>query len=588
MNPDVQESTFFLALRRMRAPLITLILIYAISVLGLTLIPGIDAEGQPTRMSFFHAFYFISYTATTIGFGEIPNAFSESQRLWIILCIYLSVIGWAYSIGALLALLQDQNFQNAVRVQRFNRVVRHLREPFYLVCGYGETGQLLCRALDQRGIRAVVVEIEEARVSQLDLHGHSADIPALVADARQPEILKLAGLTHRCCLGVIALTNDDDANLAIAICARLLAPALPALCRAETAETATNMASFGTRHIINPFDKFGRDLALALNAPAAYHLLEWLTGVPGTLVVPHRDPPRGHWLLCGYGRFGKAMVSALEQEGVLVTIIDHDPPPDDAQRHWVRGDGTGVPALLEAGVRNAVGIAACTCDDMSNLSIVVTARELNPELFVVLRQNLQANQALFDAFESDFTVVPSQIVARECLAILTTPLLAPFLWQIKQRGESWASTLLDQLTDRFGWQAPTVWSVCVDAGQSPALLNWLARNAQEIALGDLLRDPHDRAEELACRVLYLARDDGGSTVMLPHRRTAVRSGDQLLFVGQGAARRALELTLNNENTLDYVLRGREVPGGWVWERLARSHGGAARSADKTKADRTIA
>ncbi|MCB1826465.1 MAG: potassium channel protein, partial [Candidatus Competibacteraceae bacterium] len=103
------------------------------------------AEGQPTRMSFFHAFYFISYTATTIGFGEIPNAFSESQRLWIILCIYLSVIGWAYSIGALLALLQDQNFQNAVRVQRFNRVVRHLREPFYLVCGYGETGQLLCR-----------------------------------------------------------------------------------------------------------------------------------------------------------------------------------------------------------------------------------------------------------------------------------------------------------------------------------------------------------------------------------------------------------------------------------------------------------
>ena len=225
---------------------------------------------------------------------------------------------------------------------------------------------------------------------------------------------------------------------------------------------------------------------------------------------------------------------------------------------------------------------------MSNLSIVVTARELNPELFVVLRQNLQANQALFDAFESDFTVVPSQIVARECLAILTTPLLAPFLWQIKQRGESWASTLLDQLTERFGWQAPTVWSVCVDTSQSPALLNWLTQAPRETALGDLLRDPHDRAEELACRVLYLARDDGGSTVMLPHRRTAVRSGDQLLFVGQGAARRALELTLNNENALDYVLRGREIPGGWVWERLARSHGGAARSADKTKADRTAA
>ena len=176
MNPAAYESTLFLALRRMRAPLITLILIYAVSVLGLTLIPGIDAKGQPNRMSFFHAFYFISYTATTIGFGEIPNAFSESQRLWVIFCIYLSVIGWAYSIGTLLALLQDKNFQKAVRLQRFNRTVRHMREPFYLVCGYGETGQLLCRALDQLRMRAVVVEIDETRVSQLDLHGHTAAV----------------------------------------------------------------------------------------------------------------------------------------------------------------------------------------------------------------------------------------------------------------------------------------------------------------------------------------------------------------------------------------------------------------------------
>ena len=137
MNPASYESTLFLALRRMRAPLITLILIYAVSVGGLTLIPGIEVEGQPTRMDFLHAFYFISYTATTIGFGEIPNAFSEAQRLWVTFCIYLSVIGWAYSIGALLAMLQDQNFRNAVRLQRFSQAVRHLREPFYLVCGYG-------------------------------------------------------------------------------------------------------------------------------------------------------------------------------------------------------------------------------------------------------------------------------------------------------------------------------------------------------------------------------------------------------------------------------------------------------------------
>lgn len=571
MNPDSYDSTFFLILRRMRAPLITLILVYAISVLGLTLIPGVNDQGQPVRMSFFHAFYFMSYTATTIGFGETPHVFTEPQRLWVTLCIYLSVIGWAYSIGTLLTLLQDQNFRNSVRLQRFARTVQRLHEPFYLVCGYGETGRLICGALDQTGLRAVVVELNAVKVGQLELDGYQIDVPALAADAGQPEILKLAGLTHPRCQGVLALTNDDSANLAIAIAARLLAPGLPALCRAETAETATNMASFGTRHIINPFEKFGRYLALALHAPAAYHLLAWLTGLPGTVIQRHRDPPRGQWLLCGYGRFGKVLVSALEREDIPVTVIDHAPPSDSGRR-WVRGDGTGIPALLEAGVQQAVGIIACTNSDVNNLSIVVTARELNPRLFVVLRQNLQANQALFAAFESDVTVVPSQIIGRECLAVLTTPLLVPFLSQIKERGESWSYTLLEQLTERFGWETPTVWSVRAAAAEAPALLHRLQTTDHTVPLGNLLRNPHDRDQPLECRALYLTREDE-STVLLPHAHTPIQAGDSLLLVGRDGARQDLDLILNNENTLDYVLSGREIPGGWIWERLTggRAH-----------------
>ena len=133
------NSAFFLVLRRMRVPVIVLIVIYAISVIGLTLIPGIDAAGQPAPpLSFFHAFYFISYTATTIGFGEIPNAFSNGQRLWVIVCIYLTVVGWSYSVVTLIALLQDKGFQNTLTTNRFARRVGLLKEPFYLICGCGE------------------------------------------------------------------------------------------------------------------------------------------------------------------------------------------------------------------------------------------------------------------------------------------------------------------------------------------------------------------------------------------------------------------------------------------------------------------
>ena len=62
----------YIVLRRLRAPLITLIVIYSMSVLGYVLIPGVDSEGEPYRMNFFHAFYFVSYMGSTIGFGELP------------------------------------------------------------------------------------------------------------------------------------------------------------------------------------------------------------------------------------------------------------------------------------------------------------------------------------------------------------------------------------------------------------------------------------------------------------------------------------------------------------------------------------
>ena len=180
------HSVFFMILRRLRAPLILLIVLFAISVLGLTLAPGPVVDGETSYLSFFHAFYFISYTATTIGFGEIPYTFSDQQRLWVIFSIYLSVIGWAYTLGAIFSLLSDRSLRQAIAMQGFVRAVRRLREPFYLVCGYGETGRLICQALDRMGLRAVVVEVDENKVGELDLHAYAADVPAICADAGNP------------------------------------------------------------------------------------------------------------------------------------------------------------------------------------------------------------------------------------------------------------------------------------------------------------------------------------------------------------------------------------------------------------------
>lgn len=561
------NSIFFIVLRRMRAPLIVLIVIYAVSVLGLTLVPGVDANGQPAPpMSFFHAFYFISYTATTIGFGEIPSAFSDAQRLWVTVCIYLTVIGWSYSIVTLLALFQDKAFQSVLVVGRFARRVRHMHEPFYLVCGCGETGALVCRTLDELNIRFVVVEAREERVQELDLEDFKTDAPALAADAQAPKVLEMAGLRHPKCLGVLALTNDDNVNLAIAISTRLLNPGLTVLARAENPMTAANMASFGTHHIINPFERFADYLGLALEAPHTIRLLEWVTGLPGRQMPPMHRPPSGAWVVCGHGRFSRPVVRELAEHDLQVTVVTPEPmgeivPP----LRNVVGLGVRSETLVEAGVAGAVGLVAGTDNDVNNLSIAVTAKEMNPDLFVVLRQNRITNASLFDAYDAQFTMVPSRIIAHESMATIITPLLARFLDEVRRHDDDWAAAGCARLEALFGNEMPQVWSVRIDDQEAPALAAHLKDGRAELSI--MARGFELNQECLDALPLMLVSGDRVS--VFPADNMPLHRGDELLFAGRGRARDSQRTLLCNANILTYLLTGRERPGGWIWQKYGK-------------------
>lgn len=214
----------FVLLRRLRRPLIVLILVYAVAVLGFTLVPGIDPVGRPWRMSFLHAFYFVSFLGTTIGLGEIPHPFTDAQRLWATASIYATVVAWLYAIGALFSVLQDPMFRRIVREGTFERTVRRMREPFYLLCGYDDTGHRVARELTEDAIGVVIIDLDATRVEQVDVEDLRTAAPALTGDASDPKVLVLAGLQHPQCTGVLALTGSDQINTKIALTARMLSP----------------------------------------------------------------------------------------------------------------------------------------------------------------------------------------------------------------------------------------------------------------------------------------------------------------------------------------------------------------------------
>lgn len=555
------NSVFFLVLRRMRAPLIALIVFYAIAMLGLTLVPGVNADGTPAPpMSFFHAFYFISYTATTIGFGEIPGAFSDAQRLWATACIYMTVVSWTYSILTLLALLQDKAFQNTLVASRFSRRVKRMQSPFYLVCGCGETGSLICRALDLLGHDFVILEKNEQRVEELDLEDFKTNDPALAADARTSANLLMAGLRHPKCRGVLAVTNDEDCNLAIAINVRLLNPEIPVLARVRTPLVAASMASFGTHHIINGYERFAEYLALAAALPERFRLIEILTSLPGTALPEVHRPPKGKWIICGYGHFGQAVAKYLSLPDIDLTVVDPD-GDGPADSRVVIGNGTDARVLEEAGLLGASGIVAGSDNDVANLSTAMMAKKLNPKVFVVIRQNQAANDLLFDTFRADFSMVHTRVVAQECISVLTTPLLSRFLSAVRARDERWSKDLAARLEGLCGGFVPEVWDIGIEQRLSPAVHDVLTRG-QPLCVGQLIRDSSDRETSLPAVVLMVER--AGQLHLLPEVDFMLRAGDALLFAGRHGARSALNLTLQNINALNYVLTGHDSRGGWLW------------------------
>jgi Trk K+ transport system NAD-binding subunit len=557
------ETIFFLAMRRMRAPLILLIVSYSVAILGLVLTPGLDADGNPWHMDFFHAFYFVSFMATTIGFGEIPFAFSEAQRLWATFTIYTTVVVWIYSIGTLIGLVQDPAFKQAMTESRFARRIRRMRSGFYLICGYGETGSALVRAITERNRHAVVVEIDQSRVQILRMENLREFVPALCGDASRPVHLMEAGLEHPRCRGVVALTNVNEVNLQIAITSKLLHKDITVICRADRHEVEANMASFGTDHIIDPFDTFALHLSTAFQAPGLFLLEQWLSGeLDQPLVDPLYPPCEGLWILCGYGRFGKAVYQRLRDEGLETVVVEATPEktgtPEDG---CVVGWGTEAVTLEEAGINRAVGLVVGTDNDANNLSIIMTAREMNPDLFVVTRQNLLENQSIIAAVEADIVMHPSSIIANKIRLLLATPMLSEFINLALFEEDQWACQLVSRIVALVDDRVPEVWEVKITEEEALAVCNALGKGAA-IELGTLLLDSREREQTLECIPLLLVQH--GSRIMLPAPDTRLDEGDMLLFCGSRSARSRMEWVLQNENALAYVLTGEAPAQGAVW------------------------
>lgn len=151
---------------------------------------------------------------------------------------------------------------------------------------------------------------------------------------------------------------------------------------------------------------------------------------------------KDHYIICGFGRIGESIAHELKARGMPLVVIENNPdnlPRLESGGHFfVVGDATREEALLEAGIERAKGLVAVVHSDASNVYIVLTARSLNQNLYIVARaEDRAAEQKLLRA-GANKVESPYHMGGQRMAHIILHPTVVTFLELAMKEGVEWS------------------------------------------------------------------------------------------------------------------------------------------------------
>jgi len=548
----------WIVIRRLRLPFLVIILTFSVSILGMVLIPGQDDQGHVYHLNFFDAFYFVSYMASTIGFGESPYAFTYPQKLWVSFSIYMTVIGWFYGIGSIIALVQDDVLHKELEKNRFLKAVKRMKEPFVLILGYNTVTRALIKKLNLMGIRMVVLDRDQQSIDALMLENYSPQIPAYCTDVMDPGTLEMAGIRKKNCQSVVVLFEDEQKNSKLALMCKHLNKRLELIARSSSLQNSEFLKTMGVDHIINPFKVISSRLYTALRAPHLWLLEMWIYG--HLLKVREKEVlPEGHYVIYGYGRMGKALEKGLEKAGMSYSFIDARLSSDGGflPEGELCGEDEIEEKLLAAGIGNASVIIAGTRDDLVNIAVIALAKKYNPDIYVISRENEISDIKIFKAARVNRHYVLEEIIIDKAYHYLAMPLANMFIGLLNRQNEEWGRKLVDRIVLKMG-ENPGICEIDIEQEQAYAACMQLQKGTA-ITLGMLKRKREDWRLENQLLFLMLVRSE--EPILLPSDDVELAIGDKLLVICHDASKEDLEYILQNYYVLHYAMYGKEKMTG---------------------------
>lgn len=140
---------------------------------------------------------------------------------------------------------------------------------------------------------------------------------------------------------------------------------------------------------------------------------------------------KNHFIVCGYGRMGRALCGFLIQRYLDVVVIEQNldriSVMDNDGILYIMGSATDEAILSKAGIERARGIISVLGSDADNVFLILIAKRLNPKIFMVARANQNETEETLYSAGADKVVSPYALGARRMAHAILRPTVIHFL-----------------------------------------------------------------------------------------------------------------------------------------------------------------
>lgn len=139
---------------------------------------------------------------------------------------------------------------------------------------------------------------------------------------------------------------------------------------------------------------------------------------------------KNHYIICGYGRMGRIICKELKEKNIRFVVIEKNAeniPPEKEDLLIFEGDATKDEILKEMGIERAKGLISVLPTDAENLFVVLSARELNPDLFIVARAGEEGSEQKLLRAGADRVVSPYHIGGLRIAHTVLKPAVVDFI-----------------------------------------------------------------------------------------------------------------------------------------------------------------